>query len=171
MAEHEEMVEIQDPDDARRKKSIPRSEYDPAMHTLWSDRMAPAQADDPAHTPSMPVADVEPVPGPPMQDPTVAMSPEALPEQPNAAVIEAPGSKAAEIIQRQRGDEPIDMSGPREDRAEPETLRAQSVQRAMGGELPQTDEDRQVRREEMSHDQSKHEEDVAREEAAEKDEA
>jgi|SRR5687768_57787 len=111
-----EMVDIHDPDNPAQKKTIPRGDYDPAVHTMWSEPMG----DDPDHDSAA---------GPPMQDPTVAMTPESLPDEPNAAVIEAPGSKAAEMIQRQRGDEPQDISGPDEDRAEQEMERVAEVQR------------------------------------------
>lgn len=151
-----EMVEIHDPDNPGQKKTIPKGDYDPAVHTLWSEPMP----DDPTHHPDAPVYDPDhdPVPGPPMQDPLVTSTPESLPEQPNAAVIEAPGSKAAELIQRQRGDEPVDLPGPRQDRSEPETRRAEDMQRSLGGGGKQTEEDRLLRREEMSSDQGEHHE-------------
>lgn len=158
-----ECVEIHDPDNPGEKKTIPKADYDPAVHTLWSEPMPEQQhmdADDAGHDPDAPVYDPdhEPVPGPPMQNPIVTMSPEALPEQPNAAVIEAPGSKAAEIVHRHRGDEPVDLPGPRQDRSEPETRRAEDMQRSLGGEGKQTEEDRLLRREEMSSDQGEHHE-------------
>lgn len=150
MAESKDKVEVRHPANPNRKLEMDAKDFDPAKHEAWT-AMDEAEAQK---REAMAKNVQEPMPGPPMQLPADAFYPEVLPGQPNAAVIEAPGSKAAEIIQRARGDVPIDMAGTRQDRAEQETRRAESVSGAPLVSPKQSEEDRELRRREYSSDQS-----------------
>lgn len=158
MSETKDRVDIRNPSNPNQKLVLSAKDYDPAKHELWTEvdeaeALKREMVTDPNRVP---------MPGPPMQDVLVASSPEALPEQPNAAVIEAPGSRAAELIHRARHDEPINMAGPRQDRAEMETRRAEHVQSTVGISPKQTEEARELRRREYASAQGIYELDEKR---------
>lgn len=161
----EEQVEVRHPQNPNRKVSMSAKDFDPAKHEVWSEK------DETELKVREQMAEnlVNPVPGPPMQMPAGASMPNVLDDQPNAAVIEAPGSRAAELIQRARGDVPIYMPGTRQDRAEMETRRAEAAQGAPVVSPRQTEEDRELRRREYSRDQSIFKPDLERTQAVAED--
>jgi len=116
MSEIHPTVDIHDPDNPQAKKTVERSEYREDKHQLWEKQVAEDEED------------VEVV-GPPMMQELGTTHPDPLPEEPNAAVIEAPGSMAAQMIQRARGQKPVTLVGPQQARAMEETNRAARVRR------------------------------------------
>lgn len=134
MSEIVETVDVQNPAHPKQKLTIKRSEYDEDVHTLW-------EADDDEDEPL----------GPPMMVNPVIGSGDSLPAEPNAAVIEAPGSLAAQMIQAARGQHPVDLAGPQTTRAEQETRRAAEVRR-MAAEAEEVAQEREKERAEAEKD-------------------
>lgn len=161
----EEQVEVRHPQNPNRKVSMSVKDFDPAKHEAWSEKDEEQLKIREQMAENM----RSPMPGPPMQMPAGMANPNALADQPNAAVIEAPGSTAAQMIQRARGDVPIYMQGTRQDRAEMETRRANAAQGAPAVSPKTTEEDWELRRREYSRDQSIFKPDLERTQAVAKE--